>query len=145
MINHSAGVYVEGEVYTNTIEGFFGNLKTGMRGASRPVSRKWLQSYLDEYAWRYNQRHRNGRSMFHPARLTGRRRNERGARRSCEASGVRPVAVKSADAAKRQATEDLRAFCQQAQEAGVSITRIASEAGLSRQGVYDLLGERPSS
>jgi len=52
---------------------------------------------------------------------------------------------KSADAAKRQATEDLRAFCQQAQEAGVSITRIASEAGLSRQGVYDLLGERPSS
>jgi hypothetical protein len=52
---------------------------------------------------------------------------------------------KSADAAKRQATEDLRSFCQQAREANVSITRIASEAGLSRQGVYDLLGERPSS
>jgi DNA invertase Pin-like site-specific DNA recombinase len=50
-----------------------------------------------------------------------------------------------ADAAKRQATEDLRAFCRQAQKAGVPITRIASEAGLSRQGVYDLLGERPSS
>jgi DNA-binding phage protein len=49
----------------------------------------------------------------------------------------------SADAAKRQATEDLRGFCQQAQKAGVSITRIASEAGLSRQGVYDLLAERP--
>lgn len=52
---------------------------------------------------------------------------------------------KTADAAKRQATEDLRAFCQQAQKAGVPITRIASEAGLSRQGVYDLLGERPSA
>ncbi|HEY5053523.1 MAG TPA: hypothetical protein VII45_08965 [Solirubrobacterales bacterium] len=52
---------------------------------------------------------------------------------------------KSADAAKRQATEDLRGFCQQAQKAGVSITRIATEAGLSRQGVYDLLAERPSS
>jgi DNA-binding phage protein len=50
-----------------------------------------------------------------------------------------------ADAAKRQATDDLRRFCQQAREAGVSITRIASEAGLSRQGVYDLLGERPSA
>jgi hypothetical protein len=50
-----------------------------------------------------------------------------------------------ADAAKRQATEDLRGFCEQAQKAGVSITRIASEADLSRQGVYDLLGERPSS
>jgi len=51
----------------------------------------------------------------------------------------------SATAAKRQATEDLRGFCQQAQKAGVPITRIASEAGLSRQGVYDLLAARPSS
>jgi transposase-like protein len=65
VINHSAGVYVEGDLHTNTIEGFFGNLKTGMRGAYKQVSRKWLQSYLDEYAWRYNQRHRGRRSMFH--------------------------------------------------------------------------------
>jgi DNA-binding phage protein len=50
-----------------------------------------------------------------------------------------------ADSAKRQATEDLRGFCQQAQKAGIPVTRIASEAGLSRQGVYDLLAERPSS
>jgi transposase len=33
VINHSAGLYVDGDVFTNTIEGFFGNLKTGMRGA----------------------------------------------------------------------------------------------------------------
>lgn len=65
VINHTAGVYVEGDVHTNTIEGFFGNLKTGMRGAYKVVSKKWLQSYLDEYAWRYNERHRDGRSMFH--------------------------------------------------------------------------------
>lgn len=50
-----------------------------------------------------------------------------------------------ADAAKRQATEDLRGYVRDARQAGVSITRIASEAGLSRQGVYDLLGERPSA
>jgi hypothetical protein len=50
-----------------------------------------------------------------------------------------------ADAAKRQATDDLRGFCQQARAAGVPLTRIAAEAGLSRQGVYDLLGERPSA
>lgn len=50
-----------------------------------------------------------------------------------------------ADTAKREATEDLRRYCKEAREAGVSITRIASEAGLSRQGVYDLLGERPSA
>lgn len=65
VINHSAGVYVEGDVYTNTIEGFFGNLKTGMRGTYKKVSKKWLQSYLDEYAWRHNNRHNPQRSMFH--------------------------------------------------------------------------------
>jgi transposase-like protein len=65
VINHSAGIYVKGDIYTNTIEGFFGNLKTGMRGAYKAVSRKWLQSYLDEYAWRYNHRRHDQRSMFH--------------------------------------------------------------------------------
>jgi transposase len=63
VINHSGGVYVRGDVYTNTIEGCFGNLKTGMRGAYKKVSRKWLQSYLDEYAWRYNARREQG-AMF---------------------------------------------------------------------------------
>jgi transposase len=65
VINHSAGSYVEGNIHTNTIEGFFGNLKTGMRGAYKKVSRKWLQSYLDEYAWRHNHRYHGQRSMFH--------------------------------------------------------------------------------
>lgn len=50
-----------------------------------------------------------------------------------------------ADEAKREATEDLRRYCREAKAAKVPITRIASEAGLSRQGVYDLLGERPSA
>jgi DNA-binding phage protein len=67
-----------------------------------------------------------------------------------EATAIRRIrsAVKKrtkADKAKREATEQLRRSCREAQEAGVSITRIASEAGLSRQGVYDLLAERPSS
>lgn len=51
----------------------------------------------------------------------------------------------NADAAKREATEELRRYCKEARDAGIPVTRIASEAGLSRQGVYDLLGERPSS
>jgi transposase len=63
IINHSTGEYVHGDTHTNTIEGFFGNLKTGMRGTYKKVSRKWLQSYLDEYAYRYS--HRNDtRAMF---------------------------------------------------------------------------------
>jgi transposase len=60
IINHSAGLYVDGSTHTNTIEGFFGNLKTGMRGAYKHVSIKYLQSYLDEYAFRYNHRHDGG-------------------------------------------------------------------------------------
>jgi transposase len=56
---------VRGEVHTNTVEGFFGNMKTGMRGTYKFVSQKWLQSYLDEYAWRYNERFRGQPSMFH--------------------------------------------------------------------------------
>jgi transposase-like protein len=63
VINHSAGVYVQGSTHTNTIEGFFGNLKTGMRGVYKKVSPAYLQSYLDEYTWRYNAR-RDGRAKF---------------------------------------------------------------------------------
>jgi transposase len=59
VINHAAGQYVDGDVFTNTIEGFFGNLKTGMRGAYKHVSPRYLQSYLDEYSWRYNRRKRD--------------------------------------------------------------------------------------
>ncbi|HEU4970948.1 MAG TPA: IS1595 family transposase [Gaiellaceae bacterium] len=60
VINHSAGQYVDGTIYTNTIEGFFGNLKTGMRGTYKHISDHWLQSYLDEYTWRHNAQRRSG-------------------------------------------------------------------------------------
>jgi transposase len=55
-INHRAKVYVDGDVHTNTIEGFWGLVKNGLRGTHHAVSQKWLQSYLDEFAWRYNHR-----------------------------------------------------------------------------------------
>lgn len=44
-----------------------------------------------------------------------------------------------AESERKSATADLRRYCAAAKEAGVSITQIAKEAGLSRQGVYDLL------
>ena len=62
-IHHNSKVYVSGDVHTQTIEGFFGNLKTGIRGNYKKVSRKWLQGYLNEFVWRYNHRH-DRRSMF---------------------------------------------------------------------------------
>lgn len=62
-INHGERVYVQGNVHTQTIEGFWALLKTGLTGTYHSVSKKWLPSYLNEYAWRYN--HRNDRSpMF---------------------------------------------------------------------------------
>jgi transposase len=55
-IKHVEKVYVHGNVHTQTIEGFFSTLKNGIRGSYHSVSRKWLQGYLNEYAWRYNHR-----------------------------------------------------------------------------------------
>ena len=66
-VNHSQGVYVDGDVHTQTIEGFWSLVKSGIRGVYHSVSAKWLQSYLDEYAWRYNHRE-------HTERGTGQRR-----------------------------------------------------------------------
>jgi transposase len=62
-IRHEDRVYVDGNVHTNTIEGFFGLLKNGIRGVYHAVSSTYLQNYLDEYAWRYNHRF-DERPMF---------------------------------------------------------------------------------
>lgn len=63
-IRHSENVYVSGTVHTQTVEGFFSNLKRGVAGTYHSVSKRWLQGYLNEYVWRYNERH-NPRAMFH--------------------------------------------------------------------------------
>lgn len=47
--------------------------------------------------------------------------------------------------ARRAATKELAQALREAQKEGVAVTQIASEAGLSRQAVYDLLAEQPSS
>jgi len=38
-------------------------VKRGIAGTHYAVSAKWLQGYLNEYAWRYNHRH-DRRAMF---------------------------------------------------------------------------------
>jgi transposase len=55
-IKHGKRNYVKGDIYTNTIEGFWGQLKRSIRGTYGHVSAKWLQSYVDEFAFRYNLR-----------------------------------------------------------------------------------------
>jgi transposase len=56
-VRHSERIYVSGDVHTNTIEGFWSLVKRGLDGVFHGVSKKHLQGYLNEYAWRYNQRH----------------------------------------------------------------------------------------
>lgn len=41
---------------TNTVEGFFAILKRGVVGTFHNVSRKHLQKYVSEFAFRYNSR-----------------------------------------------------------------------------------------
>jgi transposase-like protein len=64
-IRHTDKVYASGHVHTQTVEGFFGNVKRGISGVYHNVSVKWLQGYLNEYTWRYNHR-----SDAHPMFLT---------------------------------------------------------------------------
>ena len=63
-IRHRARIYVDGDTHTQTIDGFFGLLKNGTRATHHGVSVKWLQGYLNEYAWRWNRRN-DVTSMFH--------------------------------------------------------------------------------
>lgn len=62
-VHHQAKVYVIGDAHTNTIEGFWSLTKNGIRGVFHSVSAKHLQSYLSEYAWRYNRRN-SGEAKF---------------------------------------------------------------------------------
>jgi transposase-like protein len=55
-VNHSIGEYGRGIVHTNTIEGFWSQLKRSMDGTYHCVSRKYLQLYLNEFVYRYNYR-----------------------------------------------------------------------------------------
>jgi hypothetical protein len=55
-VNHSAGEYVRGDIYSNTIEGFFSLVKRGIYGTFHSVSRHHLHRYLDEFCYRYNTR-----------------------------------------------------------------------------------------
>jgi transposase-like protein len=54
-VNHSE-TYVDGNAHTNTIDGFWSLVKRGIQGVYYQVGAEYLQSYLNEYAFRYNRR-----------------------------------------------------------------------------------------
>jgi len=53
---HAQEIYVIGEAHTNSLEGFWSLVKTGFRGVYHQVSPKYLQTYVNEYAFRYTRR-----------------------------------------------------------------------------------------
>jgi hypothetical protein len=55
-INHGAKIYATGNVHTQTIEGFWATVKNGIRGVYHGVAPRNLQTYVDEYVFRYNTR-----------------------------------------------------------------------------------------
>jgi transposase-like protein len=56
-IRHGENEYVRGIVHTNTIEGFWSLLKRGIIGTYHNVSKKYLPLYLNEFTFRFNNRH----------------------------------------------------------------------------------------
>lgn len=59
-VNHTAKEYVRYEngvcITTNTVEGYFANLKRGIDGVYHHVGRQHLNRYLNEFDFRYNSR-----------------------------------------------------------------------------------------
>lgn len=55
-VQHGKGEYVNGDVHTNTIEGYWSLLKRGIFGIYHQVSKKHLHRYCTEFGFRYNTR-----------------------------------------------------------------------------------------
>jgi len=67
VVNHADHEYVRGIVHTNTIEGFFGQLKRGIIGIYHYVSPKHLQAYCNEFGYRWNTRKDSDINRFEDA------------------------------------------------------------------------------
>lgn len=64
IVNHGTKEYVNGNAYTNTIEGFWGLLKRGILGIYHFTSKKHLQLYVDEFVFRYNTKDQEDSQRF---------------------------------------------------------------------------------
>ena len=60
VVSHNRGEYGRGDIYTNTVEGYFSIFKRGMKGIYQHCAKIHLHRYLAEFDFRYNQRIANG-------------------------------------------------------------------------------------
>ncbi|MGP8051144.1 MAG: IS1595 family transposase [Desulfobaccales bacterium] len=56
VVHHAQGEYVCGAVHTSTIDSFWSMMKRGIVGTFHKVSKKYLQLYVAEFEFRYNNR-----------------------------------------------------------------------------------------
>jgi len=68
-VRHEIYEWARGIHHTNRIEGFWSHLKRGISSTHVAVSKKHMQKYVDEFAYRYNNRHA-------PAEMFGRMLNQ---------------------------------------------------------------------
>lgn len=64
IVKHSAGEYVRGEVHTNNIENFWSHFKRGIIGIYHHTSDKHLDTYVNEFTYRFNNRKLSDGSRF---------------------------------------------------------------------------------
>jgi len=55
-VNHAKEEYVRAGITTNSIEGFWGQMKNSIRGTHHAVSPKYLQTYVNQFVFLYNHR-----------------------------------------------------------------------------------------
>lgn len=63
-VNHGAGFYGSGDLTTNHIEGFWALVKRSIMGVYYHWSKKHIQKYIDECAYRFNTRNISDRERF---------------------------------------------------------------------------------
>lgn len=56
VVHHNDNEFVVGDIFTNTIEGFWSHFKKMVFGTYHSVSKKHLQRYIDEEVFRWNTR-----------------------------------------------------------------------------------------
>jgi transposase-like protein len=63
-VNHGAGEYSRGNVFTNTAESFFALLKRGVYGTWHKVSKNHLHRYASEFEFRWDRRKHSDAETF---------------------------------------------------------------------------------
>lgn len=89
-VRHSEDEYVRGDVYSNSVEGYFSVFKRGMRGVYQHCSEKHLHRYLAEFDFRFSNREKLGVNDVRRAEIA--LQGVKGKRLTYETTRQQPVA-----------------------------------------------------